>query len=110
MKRIREFETRYIAKTNRSPTASRPWIFINSAFFLWLMSTVLIGFATFIYSQHQTCEINFQTNNDKFIRLLAEYQFRMLNFKEVLQSAKSKGEKSTAAVWMTEPPKFIHAD
>src|SRR4051794_26378193 len=74
------------------------------------MSTVLISFATFIYSQHQTCEINFQNNNDKFIRLLAEYQFRMLNFKAVLQSAKSNTDKSAAAVWMAEPPKFIHAD
>jgi hypothetical protein len=110
MQKIRRFETRYPTTTTKALPTTSLWTFINSAFFIWLTSTVLIGLATFTYSEHRACETNFEKYNDTFVRLLSEYQFRTLNFEAALVSAKSDADVTAAEAWMAVPPGFIHAD
>jgi hypothetical protein len=69
--RLKSFKTRVEIKK------SDVWLFLNSAFFLWLLSTVVVGSAATVWAQRNECREQFARADQRFVKSLLEYRYRM---------------------------------
>ena len=100
---------RKIASMRRSPvTASKSriqtrvslgWAFLNSAFFLWFLTTIAVGTISTIWSERIECRATYTDAEQRFVRSLSEYQYRQAGYHEALRQARSPAERDEAEEW-----------
>ncbi len=87
------------------------WGFLNSAFGLWLLSSVAIGIATSLFTQYLDCRNQFSIHQENFTKLLAEYQYRDHGFRESYILSDTKQELNDASKkWWGPNSEFIHSE
>lgn len=63
------------------------WSFLNSAFGIWALSSIVIGIITWTFTQYEDCTSKFVFYEDRFAKLLTEYQFREGRYKAAMANA-----------------------
>lgn len=86
---------------NIKPISKPKWfIFINSSFFIWFMSSIVIGFATFGYSTWHEKYIYKKNQEEKIKRIDMEIVSRL----EFFRQQRSAGLKTEEAILVLERP------
>jgi len=82
---------------NRAP--SRIWIVANSALFLWILTTVIVGSVSAVWTKRLECRATYAEAEQKFVRSLAEYQYRQNGYYAARRKARTPEERQAAEKW-----------
>lgn len=89
-------EERYRVEIRRQLEEKKPvtksgkiWTFVNSSFGIWLLSTVIIGLATFLYGQYQTKIDRSKLHSDLKRKLNVEISYKINSFYQATKTCQS---------------------
>lgn len=102
----REVRSQFADKDPKEPKRKRVMAFLNTPFFLWLLSTVVIGFGTFLYTRwenkregerrkYEQQEIAKSANAQTIHRLDAEISSRLTDFAAATNHAFKVSDRSS---------------
>ena len=69
---------------------SKLWAIINSAFFLWFSTTVIVGLGTYLFKKWDSQRSIYIENQDKIQKLDTEISSRLEYFREQIKAGESK--------------------
>ena len=80
---------------------SKVWAIVNSSIFIWLLTTVVVGIASSLWTKRLECREEFKEAEYRFADALIEYQFRQRSYVEARKAARTPKEKEEADKWWT---------
>jgi hypothetical protein len=72
------------------------WSFLNSAFGIWLLTTVVVGFSAAVWADNQNCRVRTANLSERYSRIAAEVEQRVVSLCQAILKADSYQQAKSA--------------